>query len=344
MIISQLRKICFMLAAFALLGAIGTTANAQVTTHIACDNYYALYYTDSAGNLTYSSSCTTSCIASVHTQPLSNLGAGSYVYIVAWSDAGVAQGLLASVAGASTTILSGNPLWQVYPAKANWGAPNTPAFNSALAALIASNPVWVAPTMSGNLNGATSPSPAYPVSSSGFPPGSQRWMWYKSHKCVSVNSPFQPGCDHGEYLVFRLPVKSLLPPPCLSIKSNQMCCLGLDTKGKMIISFSFLVNNPFSTPVLLNMSAANVVMNTYAPTTVPPGTSTVTGTFTYSPPSIFPPPNKICFAFKVSMHGGICEFKQCFTPPCLGDSTDNPNTNNPNRTSGSNELENEGDC
>jgi len=337
MIISQLRKICFMLAAFALLGVIGTTADAQVTTYIACDNYYALYYTDSSGALKYSSSCTTGCIASAHTQTLTMLGSGSYIYIVAWGDKSVAQGLLASATGAGNTVLSGNPLWQVYPAKANWGAPNTPGFDSALAAVVGSSTTpWVAPTLSGNVNGATSPPPRYPVTSAGFPAGAQRWMWYKSPQCPGVDSPFQPWCNHGEYLVFRLPVKSLVPPPCLSIKSNQLCCLGQDTKGKLIISFSFLVNNPFSTPVMLNMSAPNVTINTYSPATVPPGTSMVTGTFTYSPPSIFPPPTNICFVFKVTMHGGVCEFKQCFKPPCLGDSTDNPN-----KTTGATEIERE---
>jgi len=93
---------------------------ATITANVTCDNDFALYVGDCCVATTFvgNNSCDVlnSCIRAGATFTLPSLTGTSYIYIVAWSDHAIAQGLLATFKGGphGTTINSGDPLWQVY--------------------------------------------------------------------------------------------------------------------------------------------------------------------------------------------------------------------------------------
>ncbi|PYP89194.1 MAG: hypothetical protein DMF61_04300 [Blastocatellia bacterium AA13] len=206
-------------------------ASATINLGIACDNNFAVYLGSccSANALVGNNSCDLNeCIRHGQAYTISGITGDSFLYVVAWSDSGVAQGLLASLGPGPMTaippskILGGDSRWQVFstgiafPGSPPAGSGNTihptKKFQKILNQQIGfacDNNLWQTP-----VNGATNVS-GNNVAGAGAlaPPVSvvdpnARWMWFQSSKpaCAGVQSPFAPGCDHGEYLIFRLPL------------------------------------------------------------------------------------------------------------------------------------------
>jgi hypothetical protein len=152
--------------------------------------------------------------------PAVSLTGSSYIYIVAWSDASVAQGLLASFTGGPhATILSGQPLWQVYATNATFpGGPGAKKFTKFLNKqldIACSGNLWTAPAVggtnqTGNVVPGGSGTALEPVGVSIIDPKAQ-WMWFQSGMaaCTGPDSPFAPGCNHNEFLIFRFPASYL---------------------------------------------------------------------------------------------------------------------------------------
>lgn len=333
MIKEQIRKLQFLIAVIVLVSAAGSqmTANAQttVTGTITCDNYWALYYGTSTAIGPYSGQWGRYG-SPLNPNPITFTVPASYdyIYIVAWSDLGTAQGFLASLQGqySSSIVRTGYAPWEVKPTNlrmtlgltspppaicGNGAGTATPcAFLSGLTnslnSAIANSPAWTTPTNTGPLNSA-------PQGSSML--GAQKpwpylsnidqyakWVWYKQPSgnlsCLSqTGSPFVQGCDHGEPLLFRLPVESL--KPCLKVTSDwPPCCVGKDNQGNSIYAFSATVTNPSSSPVPLAISGpTGSTILSYGPKSIPPGNSIVSGTFTVAGPAQSP----FCLVFEITL-------------------------------------------
>jgi hypothetical protein len=330
------RKIKSLIAVIVFIVAAGTriTANAQsvtVTGAITSDNYWALYYGTSTAITSYSGQwgrygSPPNPIPITFTVPSLN----DYVYIVAWSDLGTAQGFLASLQGqySSSIVLTGYAPWEVKPTSLGLNGPPPSicgpgtgnsfpscAFLSGLIGplngAISGSPPWTTPINNGSLNsaplgsnmlGATKP---WSYLTNIDP--SAKWIWYKkpssnSSSCLNATgSPFKPGCDHGEPLIFRVPASAF--KPCLTVISDRTpCCIGRDSQSNPIYAFSATVKNPSSSTVPLTISGpAGTTILSYAPLSIPPGNSVVSGTFTVTGPVQTP----FCLVFEITLPGFV---------------------------------------
>lgn len=133
-----------------------------------------------------------------------NFDAEGYVYIAAWSDNAVAQGLIGQLTTSSETILSGDSRWEVLSTgedRGDWDPyPTAGEMSSWVLAGDVGN-AWEVPHVGGT-NGISPWSTIADVSSSAA------WMW----RDVDGVDPLQGGASHGELLVFRIPV-SAVPAP-----------------------------------------------------------------------------------------------------------------------------------
>lgn len=175
------------------------TINATLTA----DNHYALYTGDTS-SVTYISRNEMGAGGAPGTYNWSQpenvtFTSGAFIYIVAWSDDSVAQGLLAQISGTADTYHSGDPRWQVYPTSVQRGdgsiEPTTTELEGHLALADANN-LWQTPSIGGN-NGV-SPWGTVPGIASNIP-----WMWVENPQ---QSDSLVGGSGYGETLVFRMAV------------------------------------------------------------------------------------------------------------------------------------------
>ena len=199
-----LRLACLLLVAMRLHAA---TYNVKMIA----DNYYAAYTGNSTAALTqhftgaWGSPVTSTNITT--TDP--------YLYVAAWDDGGVYQGLLASVQSGTGIINTGSPLWEVCAANQTLGnaASNAPSLSALSAKIAACNSGGWHATAVGPNNGN--------AQSAGFWPAinaidlTAAWIWNtdRSTTCAGTNNFLRGGCNPGEYLIFRLPLERV--PGCL---------------------------------------------------------------------------------------------------------------------------------
>ncbi len=193
-----------MLAA-AIMAACGTAANADlVTGTITADNHYALYSSTGAafsyhgGNELGASGSPGSYNWSMAESY--SFEAGDFIYIAAWSDDAVAQGVLAQIHTTSLgTILSGDPRWQVYRTDINLGDGDAHPLSVDIAGHVAfadANTLWQNPFVGGG-NGTAPWGTIAGISSDA------RWMW---HDIAGDSDPLNGGSGAGEMLIFRTAV------------------------------------------------------------------------------------------------------------------------------------------
>lgn len=125
---------------------------------------------------------------------------GEFLYIVAWSDDSVAQGVLAEFQSASLgTILSGDPRWEVYATNVNMGdgSPHPTALDIGGHVMFADlNALWETPHVGGT-NGIA------PWAAIAGIDSSAAWMW---KSVIGDDDPLQGGSGAGEMLIFRTEV------------------------------------------------------------------------------------------------------------------------------------------
>ena len=174
-----------------------------------------------------------------------NAPSTEYIYIAGWSDDLVRNGMLLELHNLTTgaTVLSGDPLWEVTATGINLDSTIEATLTNPL---IPGDP----PPTIGDLqtqvliaNAGTNPSNGWTsISVSPFPnvlnptgpegihtpyidvplvDDAAYWMWYDNGNDPNAtlpNPPFYPGTpfwgfDHDEYLIFRIPVSSIVPLP-----------------------------------------------------------------------------------------------------------------------------------
>ena len=249
----------------ALVCCVAMAAAAQAQTVVGrftADNYFAVFQGNANGATNFITwlDCSTSasCIANGKTFSIPNVKNGDYVYIVAWSDLAAAQGLLGTLSGfvldqgcgSSETGAAG---WEVYANGAAFsGKPGSISFLADLNTSIVKanngiNGTWGAPAV-GTANIGSGGS--VPVTVTGYT-GTAKWVWHNSGNCIGTMQPFQDGCNHNEYLVFRFPVNSLfaacpLPVqrPCCDIARTAVTVsqndIAFDSANSAVVSANFL--------------------------------------------------------------------------------------------------------
>jgi hypothetical protein len=195
-------------AALSLALVAGLSASAQaamVNATITADNHYALYSSTGAvfsyhgGNELGASGNPGQYNWSL--PETYSFEAGDFIYIAAWSDDAVAQGVLANIMADNVNLSSGSPLWQVTSVGVNLGtgSPHPTALD--IAARVANadaNNLWETPYV-GGANG---------IAPWGSVPGigqNARWMW----RANGESNTLIGGANHGEYLIFR----TVVPAP-----------------------------------------------------------------------------------------------------------------------------------
>lgn len=186
----------------------------QITGTITADNHYSLY-TSTSGAFSYHGGNELGSAGDPGTYNWSiaedhEFAAGDFLYIAAWSDDSVAQGVLgqfqfSSGMGDSGSmadfILSGDPRWQVYGTGINRGDGDAHPAALEIADHVAFadlNSLWEAPFV-GATNGS-SPEPWGMIS--GISESAQ-WMW---RAAAGDENPLIGGSGEGEMLIFRTAV------------------------------------------------------------------------------------------------------------------------------------------
>jgi len=206
-------KTCMLAVAGTCIAAVAAPAMASFSAVVTADNHYAIY--QEVGGV----------ISLVGGNELGAGGApGTYnwsmaeahiidssatmIYIAAWSDDSVAQGLLAEIdLGGGQFLRSGDAAWEVHCTHIDLddGAPYPTAVAvAAEEALADSNNLWMTPDTYGSNVPATSPWGAVGGISS-----AAQWMWANPNNVVNA---FTSGANHDEWQLFRIPV-SQIPTP-----------------------------------------------------------------------------------------------------------------------------------
>jgi MYXO-CTERM domain-containing protein len=182
--------------------AAASAANADVVNAVVtADNHYAIY-TGSDDAVTFIGRNEMNGGGSPGTYNWSepetwSFTTGAFIYIAAWSDDAVAQGLLAQINGVSDTYHSGDPRWQVFPTFVNLGDGDAAPSEMQLTAYIADangGGKWETPHF-GGANG---------IGPWGTVPGigsDISWMWVQN---PGQSDPLQGGSGYGEMLIFRM--------------------------------------------------------------------------------------------------------------------------------------------
>lgn len=180
---------------------------APLTGHFTCDNSYQVWVgtEDEVQTLLLeATNMKTVNIAQGEDLPPTTPEPGQYLYIVAWSDDYIYQGLIGAFKG-DITILSGDSRWKVLPTGRNKHNKQFPTMKEINNAMEDGSDNWRDPTF-----GATNGGPPWNFPIIGVPQ-SARWMWYDSNKDRKAKFPSPPyvpfgsGFNHDEFLIFRIP-------------------------------------------------------------------------------------------------------------------------------------------
>ena len=203
----QKQRTAPLIAAGAITG-IASLASAEFTGTITADNHYALY-TEIDGTIGLIGGNETGAGGAPGTYNWSKAETWSFeapdrIFIAAWSDDQVAQGLLADFDLDGMPLLSGDPVWDVYATGVDLDTGSPWPLAADIASHVATadlGELWEDP-FSGpaNLPG-TGPWGAIDDISA-----EARWMWRDS---PGDSNPLQGGQNHGEYLIFS----AIIPAP-----------------------------------------------------------------------------------------------------------------------------------
>jgi hypothetical protein len=223
--------------------ALAPAARAQtVDVTITADNAYSFGYGTVSGlSSLYGGieNCTAGAIFNCSGGPETYLGipapAGTFLYVVAYSDGSVTQGVLGQFASGANTVYTGNGGWEVYATGHNidpdcFSGNNTPGLATINAEIATANANagganssvgWVSSSGGSGTVGAFAVGEDNSNAGGHFPvvcniDAGARWMWYTPDP-VSVTDPFEVGPppnlpnDANEFLIFRLPVEIVTP-------------------------------------------------------------------------------------------------------------------------------------
>lgn len=182
--------------------------------HFSCDNSYAVYQGDKnkVDTLLLQAGNTLASQIFQGEDVEFQAEANHYLYLIAWSDDSVYQGLIGTFSG-SQVINTGDPRWKVLPTKSNKTTnqfPTKEEINNFIQ--LAADTDWVNPFV-GSKNVVTGHPYQAVVSNI---PSEANWTWHDSGKDSRAkypDSPYVPfaGHNHDEFLIFRIPIIEMAP-------------------------------------------------------------------------------------------------------------------------------------
>lgn len=196
-------------AGFAVL-ATGAQASV-ITATFTADNHYTIYNTLAGGSIGYVGGNETGAAGSQGAYNWSyaetfTFETSGVVYIAAWSDKSVAQGLVGQLTNSLETIYSGDARWQVFATGISRNTGDAHPLASEIAAQVAladSGNLWSTPFVGGQNLASTTPWRKIAAIDT-----EARWMW---NQVAGVGNPLLGGANHDEYLIFR--IDAAIPAP-----------------------------------------------------------------------------------------------------------------------------------
>jgi uncharacterized protein (TIGR03382 family) len=193
--------------AAACAGASGDVVRGTITA----DNHYALYtsFGDEFGYLGGNETGPGGTVGAYNWSAAEDYAveAGEFLYIAAWSDDRVAQGVLAEFyTDAMGTFLSGDERWRVYATNINRGNGDPHPFASEIGGHVAyadSNQLWES-VVTGGRNGVT------PWRTIAGIDSQAEWMWRGGS---GAGDPLRSESGAGEMLLFRMRIGEIVPTP-----------------------------------------------------------------------------------------------------------------------------------
>ncbi len=202
---------CAIACTLVACGAVSANAG-MISGYITADNHYALYTGSPDGSAVSFWGANESGAGGApgaynwsKAESYSVTSPHPYIYIAAWSDDSVAQGLLADLLLDSEHVLSGDPSWQVFATGIDLddGAP-PPAIGTMMTQIALANSTgWETPYV-GVANGGG------PWGAVANVDTAAKWMWYSQ---TGANT-LQPGGNYDEFLIFR---RAIPEPSTLSL-------------------------------------------------------------------------------------------------------------------------------
>lgn len=199
-------RVSICLGALACASAFAAVAHADpIVASITADNHYA-FFSGSSGGMAYHGGNEVGPGGSPGTYNWSEAegysfnSIGPYLYIAAWSDDNIAQGLLANLTINGVDFSTGHAAWEVYATGTNRGDndphPTIAEMMGHVFTADAGN-LWEAPYI-GDVNGGSVPwGPVNGIDNLA------RWMWVSN---PADPDPLSPGSGFGEMLIFRIAV------------------------------------------------------------------------------------------------------------------------------------------
>lgn len=209
-----------VLAALCVAILITAPGYAQYAVRMTANNHFAGYTGSSSAATTqhFAGSWSTGVYSGTFNSTATHL------YVVAWDDGGVYQGLVGSIASGGGIVPTGSSLWTVCATTQSLpntvsAAPSTAALSAQIAACNANNR-WHATSVgpnNANASSSTTPSGAALWGKLNNIEPTANWIWdtNTTAACSGTNGFLVGSCNPGEYLIFRLElarVAQCLPP------------------------------------------------------------------------------------------------------------------------------------
>jgi len=236
-------KILFLL--FSLLFT-NVIYSQQITLNFAVDNIFAAYVGNQNAVTVNKVPATRKDGGQIFTATsvTTNYNPGDWFYIVAWSDDAGCQGMVGEIKYGGKIISTGDNNWEVFPTGKNLNtvgqAPTVAQINQQITTANNSGN-WLTPAAGPTNANTTKVCSRYPRPVTGIG-NNAKWVW---HNANNANSPFYPGFNHGEYLIFRFPMKAIAPPPTTTY---DPCCPPLQKKDIADLfnpKFAGSINGPY---------------------------------------------------------------------------------------------------
>ena len=198
---------------FALISGVLASQSAfawNVSVQLTADNVYAIYTGDATSATAYHGGDSNTDAQDIRDAESYNftMNNGDVIYVAAWSDDGTSQGLLAEFNIDGAILTTSHTDWEVMATGIDLDvASPEPTLAELTAQIVLANAGnvpsggWV-PSVIGDANDGTGPNfPTLEVTSMAQ---TVNWAWYDSGNCMGADQPFSDGCDHDEFIVFRL--------------------------------------------------------------------------------------------------------------------------------------------
>ena len=193
------------------IGFIAQSAFAwNVSVQLTADNVYGIYTGDATSATAYHGGTVNTSAQDIRDAESYNfvMNNGDVIYVATWSDDDTSQGLLAEFNIDGAILTTSHTDWEVMATGIDLDLGSAePTLAELTAQIVLANAGnvpsggWI-PSFIGEANDGSGPN--FPTLEVTTMAQTVNWAWYDSGNCTGTGQPFAPGCNHDEYIVFRL--------------------------------------------------------------------------------------------------------------------------------------------